>query len=35
LADLLEKQIDKIGKEHVVQTVTDNGPTSNQQGGYL
>jgi N-methylhydantoinase B/oxoprolinase/acetone carboxylase alpha subunit len=25
LADLLEKQIDKIGKEHVVQIVTDNG----------
>jgi hypothetical protein len=25
LADLLEKQIDKIGREHVVQIVTDNG----------
>jgi hypothetical protein len=25
LADLLEKQIDKIGKQHVVQVVTDNG----------
>ena len=24
LADLLEKQVDKIGKEYVVQVVTDN-----------
>jgi hypothetical protein len=25
LGDMLEKQIDKVGKEHVVQIVTDNG----------
>jgi hypothetical protein len=35
LADLLENQIDKIGRENVVQVVTDNGQTSKLLGGFL
>ncbi|CAA0840255.1 hAT dimerisation domain-containing protein [Striga hermonthica] len=35
LADLLEKQIDKIGKEHVVQIVTDNGANFRAAGRLL
>jgi hypothetical protein len=35
LADLLEKQIDKIGKEHVVQLVTDNGANFKLAGRLL
>jgi hypothetical protein len=35
LADLLEKQIDKIGKEHVVQIVTDNGSNFKAAGRIL
>jgi len=38
LADLLEKQVDKIGKEYVVQVVTDNGVnfiiSRQQEGSY-
>jgi hypothetical protein len=35
LADLLEKQIDKIGREHVVQVVTDNGANFKAAGRIL
>jgi hypothetical protein len=35
LADLLEKQIDKIGKQHVVQVVTDNGANFKAAGRIL
>jgi hypothetical protein len=35
LADLLEKQINKIGKEHVVQVVTDNGANFKAPGRIL
>jgi hypothetical protein len=35
LADLLEKQIDKVGKEHVVQIVTDNGANFKAAGRIL
>lgn len=35
LADLLEKQIDKIGRENVVQVVTDNGANFKAAGGLL
>jgi hypothetical protein len=35
LADLLEKQIDKIGREHVVQVVTDNGANFEAAGRIL
>ncbi|XP_066391968.1 uncharacterized protein [Miscanthus floridulus] len=35
LADLLEKQIDKVGKEHVVQIVTDNGANFKAAGRLL
>ena len=35
LADLLEKQIDKVGKEHVVQLVTDNGANFKLAGRLL
>jgi hypothetical protein len=35
LADLLEKQIDKIGKEHVVQIVTDNAANYKVAGREL
>uniref|UniRef100_J3KZ32 DUF659 domain-containing protein n=1 Tax=Oryza brachyantha TaxID=4533 RepID=J3KZ32_ORYBR len=35
LADLLEKQIDKIGKEYVVQVVTDNGSNYKAAGKIL
>jgi hypothetical protein len=35
LADLLEKQIDKVGKEHVVQLVTDNGANFKAAGRIL
>jgi hypothetical protein len=34
LADLLKKQIDKIGEQYVVQVVTDMEPTSRQQEGF-
>ncbi|XP_039840065.1 uncharacterized protein LOC120699998 [Panicum virgatum] len=35
LADLLEKQIDKVGKEYVVQIVTDNGANFKAAGRIL
>jgi hypothetical protein len=35
LVDLLETQIDKIGKEHVVQIVTDNGANFKAPGRFL
>ena len=35
LADLLEKQVDKIGKEYVVQVVTDNGVNFKGAGRIL
>ena len=35
LADLLEKQIDKVGKEYVVQIVTDNGSNYKAAGRIL
>ncbi|WVZ50616.1 hypothetical protein U9M48_001855 [Paspalum notatum var. saurae] len=35
LADLLEKQIDKVGKEYVVQLVTDNGSNFKAAGRIL
>ena len=35
LADLLEKQIDKIGREYVVQVVTDNGSNFKAAGRLL
>jgi hypothetical protein len=35
LADLLEQQVDKIGKEYVVQLVTDNGANFKAAGGIL
>jgi hypothetical protein len=35
LADLLEKQINKIGKEYVVQIVTDNGANFKAAGRIL
>jgi hypothetical protein len=35
LVDLLEKQIDKIGKEHVVQIVTDNASNYKAAGREL
>jgi hypothetical protein len=35
LVDLLEKQIDKIGREHVVQVVTDNGANFKVAGRIL
>jgi hypothetical protein len=35
LADLLENQIDKVGKEHVVQIVTDNGANFKAAGKLL
>ncbi|XP_066329983.1 uncharacterized protein [Miscanthus floridulus] len=35
LADLLEKQVDKIGKEYVVQVVTDNGVNFKAAGRIL
>ncbi|CAD6225607.1 unnamed protein product [Miscanthus lutarioriparius] len=35
LADLLEKQIDKVGKEHVVHIVTDNGANFKAAGRLL
>ncbi|XP_066392488.1 uncharacterized protein [Miscanthus floridulus] len=35
LADLLEKQIDKVGKEHVVQIVTNNGANFKAAGRLL
>jgi hypothetical protein len=35
LADLLEKQIMKVGKEHVVQVVTDNGANFKGAGRIL
>ncbi|XP_021321882.1 uncharacterized protein LOC8068075 isoform X2 [Sorghum bicolor] len=35
LADLLEKQIDKVGKENVVQIVTDNGANFKAAGRIL
>lgn len=35
LADLLEKQIEKVGKEYVVQVVTDNGANFKAAGRIL